>query len=283
MTEIYNIGDDEIRVAGRKRSHKNKSPRWWIYVVAGIAVVAVVAVLLFSRQDKLGSVGSVETVETEAAEVWYNNVDSDKPSCVVVDDVVVDSLNLKVFTPYNVLPVLHVGELDTSDADILFAALAADIRRDNGKIVGAFVYAGEPLSWGLSKRGYCAISDYGIAIGVAENSPLFEQATEDGGSFFRQYPAVDKGKAVENNPENLSYRRALCALDGKVCVVVSTDRVLMDDFSAALVKLGVQDAIFLVGGTADGWCRTEDGTYLRLGRKMIKNNRFNNYIVFRAQ
>ena len=37
-----------------------------------------------------------------------------------------------------------------------------------------------------------------VTIGVAENSSLFEEATEKGGYFFRQYPLVDKGTLVEN-------------------------------------------------------------------------------------
>ena len=57
----------------------------------------------------------------------------------------------------------------------------------------------------------------------------------------------------------------------------------MNDFSNTLVKLGVQDAIFLVGGTADGWYRTGDGTMCRLGKKTVKGNGFINYLVFRAQ
>ena len=221
--------------------------------------------------------------EVVAGDVWYNNIEASLPSCIAVSDTIVDSINMKILTPYNVTPELHLGQIDTSDNDILFAALAADLGRDKGKIIGAFVHDGEPLSWGLSKKGYCAIFDNEITFGVADNSPLFEQATEEGGSFFRQYPSVDNGLMVANNPPNLSYRRALCALNGKVCIIVSTNRVLMNDFSATLVKLGVKNAIFLVGSTEDGWYRNEDGTISRLGKKYRKNNPNINYLVFRAQ
>ena len=118
-----------------------------------------------------------------------------------------------------------------------------------------------------------------ITIGVAENSPLFEQATEQGGYFFRQYPAVDKGVMVENNPENASFRRALCLLNGKVCIIACTDRVLMNDFSASLVKLGVRDAILLVGGTADGWYRDSEGNINTLSTSVAKNAKYINSYV----
>lgn len=278
---FYILGGETLGVcSGQKKPHS----RWlWLAIIAAVLLAAIaIAVIVATKHDD--TIAADRVPESVAAgDCWLNNIDAALPSCATVSDTVVDGLHLQVITPFNATPELHVGRLDTAEADIVFATLAADIRRDNGKIVGAFVLAGEPLSWGLSKRGYCAISERGISIGVSENSPLFEKAVEDCESFFRHYPAVDEGCAVENNPKNLSYRRALCELNGKVCIVVSGDRVLMNDFSSALVKLGVQNAIFLVGGNADGWYRSADGTFTRLGDDYIKNNQYINYIVFRVQ
>lgn len=273
-------------ILGGDSDYKRHLP-WWIG--ASIAAVVFIVIIFIVVKTSVNH-GILEanaemypSEESAPTNVWYNNMDASLPSYIDVSETAIDSVELKILTPYNAIPELHLGRIDTSDTEILFAALAADIRRDNGKIVGAFVLEGEPHSWGLSKRGYCAIFDDEITLGVADNSPLFEQATELGGSFFRQYPAVDNGKMVANNPKNQSFRRAICALDGKVCIIVSTNRVLMNDFSAALVKLGVRNAIFLVGSTEDGWYRTEDGRIIRLGKKYAKNNQNINYLVFRAQ
>ena len=94
---------------------------------------------------------------------------------------------------------------------------------------------------------------------------------------------MDGVLAVENNPENSSYRRALCLIDGQVCVVCSESRMTMNEFSSALAGAGVSDGIFLVGGTADGWYRDGDGNVIRLGREAYRKNRFLNYLVFRRQ
>ena len=286
--EKYNIEEEGFYIVGGESEARKRIVPWWLWVIIG--VILLVGIIFFSIKYTVSHIvtetknDSVQILDTEESNnIWYNNIESSLPSCIVETDTVVDSICLKILTPYNVIPELHLGQIDTADSEIIFAAWAADIRRDNGKIVGAFVLDGEPLSWGLSKRGYCAIFDDEITFGVADNSPLFEQATEQGGYFFRQYPSVDNGVMVTNNPGNRSFRRALCALNGKVCIIVSTNRVLMNDFSNILVKLGVDNAIFLVGSTEDGWYRKDDGTICRLGKKYEKDNPNINYLVFRAQ
>lgn len=285
MTKVKDINDNEIRVIGGDGGGKRPLP-WWVWAVAAAVAIAIAVIAFWPKPqpEEQTIVPTIEvTTEPYDTAAWHSNIDPSLPSCTFVTDTLIDTLHLQIFTPYNATPELHVGRLDTADSDIILAAMAADLRRDNGRIVGAFVRAGEPLSWGLSKKGYCAIIDERVTIGVADNSPLFEQMTETGGYFFRQYPAVTGGIMVKNNPENASFRRALCILDGRVCLVACTDRVLMNDFSATLVKLGVSEAILLVGGTADGWCRTADGKTIRLGSSYAQNAKYMNHIVFRKQ
>lgn len=291
MTKMNDINDNEIRVIGGDGGGVKKRIPWWVWVVAGITVASIVFWVLFQKpQDGETPSQSEEPVlhadtpiETEAPDIWLDNTDASLPCATFMSDTLIDSIHLQIYIPYNATPELHVGPLSSKDPDIILATLAADLRRDNGKIVGAFVLAGEPLSWGLSKKGYCAIIDGRITLGMAKNSPLFEQATEQGGYFFRQYPSVANGLMVENKPENASFRRALCNLNGKLCIIGCTDRVLMNDFSQALAHLGVSDAILLVGGTADGWYRDAEGNMSPIATSTARNAKYINYIVFRKQ
>ena len=75
----------------------------------------------------------------------------------------------------------------------MLVAQAADVRRDNRQIVGAYVINGEMLSRGKAKSGFCAIIGDEVMIGVAQTTPLLERATEENGFFFRQYPLVYEG------------------------------------------------------------------------------------------
>ena len=294
MTEIKmnDINDDEIRVIGEDSDMDEGKKRipWWVWVVIGVTAAGIAMLVLHQKPEsdkdpvaENTSLTAETSVEAEEADIWIENNDPSLPSATIIQDTLVDSLHLQIHTPYNCTPELHVGPMEHTDPDIVLAAMAADWRSDNGKIVGAYVLAGEPLSWGVSKKGYCAIIDGRITIGIAENSPLFEQATEQNGYFFRQYPSVDKGVMVENKPENKSFRRALCVLDGKICIVSCSDRVLMNDFSLALAHLGVSDAILLVGGTADGWYRDAEGNHYPISNATPKHAKYTNYILFRKQ
>ena len=276
------MGDDEIWVMGSHGSHRRRLRPWvwWALGLAAAALLVVAVILLRGRGMK--KVGEAEPpAEPDAG--WLLRGADTTSACILHRSVEADSTTLHVYVPVKATARLCMGEPDTNDESILFATLAADLRRDNGRIVGAFVHNGEPLSWGLSKRGYCAIIDGKVTVGVAENSPLFEKATETGGDFFRQYAAVDSGRCVAKNPEYSAFRRALCVIGGRVCIVCSESRMTMNEFSSALAGVGVSDGIFLVGGTADGWYRDGDGNVVRLGREAYRKNRFLNYLVFRRQ
>ena len=140
----------------------------------------------------------------------------------------------------------------------------------------------------MSKKGYCASFNGKVTIGVAENSPLFEKATEEGGYFFRQYPLVSNGKLVENEPKGKSIRRAICDRQGEIFMVETRSIESFHDFAQALVDLGVDQAIYLVGSTAYGWSVDENGTIHEFGednyytgyRNMLQNI---SYIVWKRK
>ncbi len=201
-------------------------------------------------------------------------------------DTVINDIPMRLYIPHQVTMSLHLGAIDRNDPGIIFTAQAADIRADNGGIVGAFVLKGEPKAWGLSKRGYCAIINDTVTVGVADNSPLFEEATEKGGYFFRQFPLVDNGQLVENEQKGKLVRKALCDRNGEIFTVETLTIESFHDFSQALVDLGVDNAIYLVGANAYGWATDADGQRHEFGDpnpKTSKKWRNINYLVMREK
>lgn len=278
----YDIQDTEIRIIGDSAPAPRKR-YGWLVLISVLLAIAVGMVLLFTlRTNHSAEEGifeqSIQQSVPHPLRGWLSSLDSISTQCVVTKDTTVNDIPMRLYVPLNVTPRLEVGYKcidDTTRNLLLFQA--ADIRADNKKIVGAFVLRGKPLSWGLSKKGYCSIIGDEVTIGVADNSPLFEQATEVGGYFFRQYPLVSNETLVENELKSQSTRRGLCELEGKVVVVETFTPESLHDFSQALVDIGTTNAIYLVGSAAIGWHRTIDGRGIASGQwepRVYKNVSF---------
>lgn len=294
MKDINDIREDEIRVLGINGDRNNKKRKAIFWLSFGIVLVfglLLLVLLCTSNKQKLETESSYFEPETliqrEKLPKLGREVNAEiKGFCEILDTIEINDIPLRVFIPHNADMSLHIGKMNLQDSTVIYAAQAADIRADNGKIVGAFVLKGEPKAWGLSKKGFCASIDGEVSVGVADNSPLFEEATDRGGYFFRQYPLVKDGVVVENEPKNKSIRRAICDRQGEIFMAESLSRESFHDFAQALVDLGVDQAIYLVGGDAYGWAFDENGERHEFGddcyytgRKRIPTNI--SYIVWR--
>lgn len=279
MKHFDDINDDEIRlISSHRESRKPWYCRWWLWVIVVLTVAVLIVLLLFIHKQKVVHEVVKESVSEPA--VMIPIMEQAGPAMVSVCDTTINDVALRLYKPINAVPELCLGIPDTTDSTIVLACQAADIRADNQKIVGAFVMKGVPLAWGLSKKGYCAILDGKIQIGMADNSPLFEEATEKEGYFFRQYPLVDKGVMVENKPKGKALRRALCQLNGQVVIITSLTVESFHDFAQALADLGVYQAIYLSGGSACGFSRGEEGTLESWGEPLRIKKRIPSNINF---
>lgn len=285
MMKEENISDNEIRVIGGA-ARQPKKPFPWLLVAISVAAAIAIGVIVWLHQPQESvkpDQPSVFEPEQPAAQPhplqeWLSSLDSITAVGTATTDLTVNDIPLRVYVPLNSTPHLEVGYTiaDNRERAILFFQ-AADVRADNKKIVGAFVLHGKPLSWGLSKRGYCAIIDGQVTVGVADNSPLFEKATDLNGDFFRQYPLVDNGLLVKNELKTKSVRRALCEIEGRIAVIESQTTESLHDFAQALVDIGTANAIYLVGSNAMGWYQDLDGNGTKMGLwdpRAIKNISF---------
>lgn len=297
MKNKYDIKDDELRIIGKTTGQDTPSPEkpgkghlWAILAIAAIAIASVIA--FFASKDKNIEEEQGLFEEIPAQEIAVSIPETKKKLGMEIDsltqgftekiDTTINDIPLTIYIPHNATAELCLKTPDINDTNIIFCAQAADIRKDNKKIVGAFVLKGEPLAWGLSKKGYCSIIDDKITIGVADNSPLFEEATEKGGYFFRQYPLVNNSILVENEPKNKSIRKALCDRNGEIFIAVSNTPESFHDFAQALVDLDVDNAIYLVGGEySKGWYRNEDEEIIDFSKARRDRYRYENYIVWK--
>ena len=296
MKEFKDIRDDQIRIIGEEENKSTLPRKLWFIAASVFVVLLVVGVIFFvvsrgEEQMELPEPALFEPVreaEPTPHKLLGHQPDSLAVGYTEIRDTLINDIPIKIFIPHNAEMSLHIGRMDKSDKSIIYAAQAADVRADNGGIVGAFVLRGEPKAWGLSKKGYCASINGKVTIGVAENTSLFEEATMNGGYFFRQYPLVKDGQVVDNEPKGKAIRRAICDRQGEIFMVETGSIESFHDFAQALADLGVDQAVYLVGSLAYGWAVDEAGAIYEFGednyhtgrRRMPKNT---SYIVWRRR
>lgn len=286
----YGIRED---VPERKR----RNTSWWTVAVIVIAFLIAGGAIIIGL--KICETAEFNRTDNEEIQYIYepesqNNSETEQFIGTMTDSTgeaftehvsrTVNDIDLNIYIPHGAKAELAVGTPDSTDNSIILAAQAADIRADNGKIVGAFVLRGKPVSWGLSKKGFVAIIDNEISIGVAENSPLFEEATEKDGYFFRQYPLVSEGRAIDNEPKGKAIRKAICDRNGEIMVIMSAGRESFHDFAQALADFGVDNAVYLVGSDHSyGFCRDGQGRFIPFSQKLRDSWKYENYIVWRKK
>lgn len=295
MNAEKEIRDDEIRVIGGNDDQDKKLQGWkWLLLLLAGIIIGVVIWQLSPETSEPSSDEPIEQGYFEPVPEATVQIGEKQPLAkaeetghgfVEMFDTIINDIPLKLYIPHQMRFSLYVGTIDRNDSSILFTTQAADVRADNGGIVGAFVLKGEPLSWGGSKKGFCAIINDTVTVGVAENSPLFEEATEKEGYFFRQFPLVDNGQIVDNDLKGKNFRRALCDRNGEIFIVESLSEESLHDFAQALADMGVDQAIYLLGGIAYGWATDAEGQRHEFGNPDPPKKKWDNisYLVMQER
>ena len=282
MKHFDDINDDEIRVIGGGQSRRPSNRNRWLWVAVAGIVLLILGIMLRMKQNAYqNEVAEAGTLpEPEAVSPTLVQAAA---ATVLESDTTINDVQLRLHFPVNAVPELRIGIPDTTDPSLLMALQAADIRADNGLMVGAFVLKGELMSRGMSKKGFCAILWDEIHIGMAESTPLFEESIEKEGGFFRQYPLVCDGKMVENKPKGKAVRHALCEIYGQVAVVSSLSNESLHDFAHALEDMGVRQAIYLTGADSYGFCRPKNRPFTSWGNVTLAASYGNvNFIVWKS-
>ena len=303
------IKDDEIRIISSERNlsvntfykeetennnHKPDKPKWklWVIITAILFIGGLCVFFWWEVKVDTEQTEKLISYPEEIGEAYpdvesADNVSIPVPGTAVSEkgfvetyDTVINKVPLTIFKPKNLTPKLHIGIDALSDTTASFVVQAADVRKDNGQIVGAYVSEGNLLSRGQSKAGFCAIINGKLIIGVADSTPYLEQAIETGGYFFRQYPLVVGGQIVDNKLKYSSLRKALAELNGEIVVIMNDKNQTLNEFSQTLVDLGVSNAIYLIGSVAPGFAIDEDGNRIDFGKEFETPSVNSNYIIW---
>ena len=260
-------------------SSKRKSNNWLVWLIILVLIIIAALIILYLFRTNVSYDSPHYTEQSVLLKTQPENTAS--RGYIEITEKVINDVPLMIYAPHNAVLELTVGLPDAADSSIIFVAQAADIGADNSNIIGDFILAGKLLARGISKKGFCAIINQEITIGVATETPLLQEAISKNGYFFRQYPLVKDGMPIDNKPKGKAIRKALAIRDEQVLMIASRDRESFHDFAQALADSGVSEAIYLVGSDSYGWYVDEQGKQITFG--VIPDSHWENvnYLVFR--
>ena len=274
---MVQYSDNEIQVLGQPTKRSRKKWIWLIFLSLIGGILFVWVLLCTFPQENIVDLRDFKTELNVTVKGEPMFIESGIEHYSVVEN----DVSMYVFHMIDMTAELNTDARQYTDDTECFIMQAADIRKDNGKFVGDFVLNGKRLSSGKRKKGYCAIIDGKITIGMSDTDDVMNRCIEKGGSFFRQYPLVSNGIMQENELKGKSIRRALALKGDKLYVFETEYRESMHDFAEALQDMGVTEAISLVGGNkAYMYWWQDNELYESYDLSEVNNN---NFIVFKKK
>lgn len=179
--------------------------------------------------------------------------------------------NLIIYTPYYSSIDLVCGTMPSqSDKNVIFCAEAAF----TGELLKEFKHSnvlGDHVSDGKRYKGTGCKRNTGAFIYYdgkwkflyKEYSKDLDVSAQNGGMGFGQEMMIHEGKRVQTirKDANRNEFRALCELNGKLCVIDGKGVSAFGDFIQALIDEGVTEAIYLDMGPGwnYSWYRDDSG------------------------
>lgn len=286
------INDNEIRIISSDSntnistsgSRHKKNILIWLGITIFVITIGAFLYSFLKSDSRNGDEDSfviMENVDNKKTSANAAVSSTTKKGYVEITDTKINNIQLSIFTPRFAVAKLQIGIEALQDTAAVFVIQAADVRKDNGEIVGTYVSKGNLISKGHSKSGFCAIIGGTPIVGVSDKTPYLEQAIETNGYFFRQYPLVVGGQLVENKPKGKSIRKAIAEWNDEIVVVMSKNRLTFHEFAQVLVEMGVSNAIYLVGSSTFGFAVDSVGNRIEFGQKETDISNNTNYIVWK--
>ncbi|MBR5198891.1 MAG: hypothetical protein IKW20_03580 [Bacteroidales bacterium] len=148
--------------------------------------------------------------------------------------------------------------------------------------------AGNHVSGGEYENGYKCDDNTGAFVWYGgkwqfllnDYNSQMKKASEKKGMGFAQNMIIFNGKAQPQYRSNRNIYRALCELNGKLCVIQSDEKIRYRDFVDMLMNAGVTHALYLdMGGWREGWYRmTEESDITYLCKR--DNRYYTNWLTF---
>ncbi len=200
--------------------------------------------------------------------------------------------DLVLFTPtYNTIDLVCGKRPNKGDTSVAYCAAASF----TGKCLDSFWHrnvAGHHVSGGVCWRGYtCSVNTGAFVWYQGKWKFLYDsyarelkEAEKYGGMGFGQNMIIFNGQVMPRfrKDKPLNIYRALCELDGKLCIVESKQALAYSEFVAKLASLKVKYALYLDMGPGwnYSWYRDSVGIVHEIHPMKSSSKYQTNWIVF---
>ena len=182
------------------------------------------------------------------------------PNKVLVERV--DSNGLIILIPSFTTIDLRCGNMpQTLEESVILFAEAAYTGAPLEKEFKHIKIAGDHVSSGIRFKGYKCSRNTGAFVYYSgkwkflykDYSAELDSAAQNGGAAFAQEMIIHQSqiKPTTRKDGNVNTFRALCELDGKLCIIESLHDEKFGDFKESLLATGVSEALYLDMG--NGW------------------------------
>lgn len=250
---------EEYRTVPAQEVKSRKSLMRYVAVIAAILVTAAACAFAYYKYYDIGlsiSVSPRQNIEKLKKTAMANpNAGVNKTSETI------QNIDMDIYSLSGLSASVTTIEPDTADREVMFFCRCADHTKD-GKYIGTLVIDGEEKNADTNRRGYCAMANGNVVIGISKSEKVKDYVTDQKGSFFRQFILLSDGEIP--GKFILSGNVVRCALgrtpDSKLYFIQTKGKATMRGFAEALREYGFIDAIYLTGGDEDYlYYRTADG------------------------
>ena len=213
-----------------------------------------------------------------------------QPSKIIIDTIIQnvnnDTITLLIYRPINCKAKFITSRPDSNDTKIKLSVAAAFTAPNLKSIMGNYIIEGKVKEGKkLKSTGYAAIFDNKVIIkpSTEKINNYKNLVIKKKGDLFQQMLLVQDSKLVPCKifGKKATYRRALVIINGTPCVIESGVRLSIDDFSSALIRMGIKNALCLDMGTwSKGWLRTENNNYTPIGKLTSSTKDQTNWLIF---
>jgi hypothetical protein len=198
--------------------------------------------------------------------------------------------SLLFYTPHNADISFTMTRPDSSDKSISLSVAGAFTAQNLRDVVGNYIEKSIVKENKRDKEtGFCAIIGEKVVIKEINDSMdyYYNLAQKANGCYFQQMLLLNDGKTIPCTIfryQKPTHRRALAIYNGKAMVVESVNRMNVEDFTLAMKKAGIKNAIYLdMGSWSEGFIRNKENEKIAIGH-LKQNTRYqSNWIEYKTK